>query len=114
MVLTVVCIFLPLSAIWAGVVNDSAVAQRGHDVHQAMMDSQFGRGSSATTTSDGPTVFDKDRQTSCSTCAYAKKHNEFKPSSESSPAKKRSMAEEDGMHMGREFTVHHEIALRHV
>ena len=113
MVLTVVCIFLPLSAIWAGVVNDSASTHQGHDIHQRLVNSQFGRGFSATTTTDNPTIFDKGRQMSCSTCTYAKKGNEL-DTSESGPAKKRSMAREDDTHMGREFTVHHEIALRHV
>jgi pheromone alpha factor receptor len=111
MVLTVVCIFLPLSAIWAGVANDSAIAYRGHDAHHRLINSQFGRGHSATAASESTTAFDKSRQ--LSTCIYAKKDDDFE-TPESCSAGKRSMAGDDGIHVGQEFAVRHEIALEHV
>lgn len=111
MVLTVVCIFLPLSAIWAGVSNDSAIAYRGPDAHHRLINSQFGRGSSATAMSDGPTAFEKSRQLSA--CTYANNGDNF-DMSKPSPAGKRSMDGDDGIHIGREFIVRHEIALEHV
>lgn len=112
MVLTVVCIFLPLSAIWAGVANDSAIAFRGHDAHHRLMNSQFGRGSAAAATNDSTTAFDKSRQISCSTCTYGKKGDEF-DTPELSPTGKRSFG--DGIHVGRDFAVRHDtIALEHV
>ncbi|KAF2005666.1 hypothetical protein P154DRAFT_570966 [Amniculicola lignicola CBS 123094] len=42
--LTMVCIFLPLSAIWAGVVvNDATLGSSGADSHQMLLRGQFGR-----------------------------------------------------------------------
>ncbi|KAF2628455.1 hypothetical protein BU25DRAFT_439432 [Macroventuria anomochaeta] len=73
MVLTVLCIFLPLSAIWAGVANDAAIAHRGHDAHHHLINSHFGRGASAIATTDSAIAFDKSHHMSCSTCSYAKK-----------------------------------------
>jgi pheromone alpha factor receptor len=110
MVLTVVCIFLPLSAIWAGVANDSAVAYRGHDAHHRLINSQFGRGSSTTAASDSTTAFDKSRQTS--TCTYAKSAGDLE-TPEPSPSGKKSTAGDDSIHVGREFIVRHEMALEH-
>ncbi|KZM22067.1 pheromone alpha factor receptor [Ascochyta rabiei] len=113
MVLTVVCIFLPLSAIWAGVANDSALAYRGRNGHQHLMNSQSGRGSSTLATSDSTTAFEKSRQMSCSACTHPKKREEF-DTPEPSPTGKRSAAGDNGIHVGREFTVRHEdIALEH-
>lgn len=114
MVLTVVCIFLPLSAIWAGVANDSAIAYRGHDAHHRLMNSQFGRGSAVTATSDSTTVFDKSRQMSCSSGTYGKKGDDL-GTLDPSPAGNRGMAGDDGIHIGREFTVRHEeLPMEHV
>ncbi|KAF9692846.1 hypothetical protein EKO04_009231 [Ascochyta lentis] len=113
-VTTVVCIFLPLSAIWAGVANDSALAYRGRNGHGHLMDSQSARGSSTMTTSNSTTAFEKSRQMSCSTCTYPKKRDDFS-TPEPSPAGKRGSTVNDGIHVGREFTVRHEdIALEHV
>lgn len=106
LVITSLCIFLPLSAIWAGVANDSAVAYRGHDAHHHLINSKFGQGSSATATSDSTTAFDKSRQMSCSTCSYAKKVDDFDVL-ERSPAGNRSMGDYD-IQIGHEYTVRHE------
>ncbi|KAF2451916.1 hypothetical protein P171DRAFT_346553 [Karstenula rhodostoma CBS 690.94] len=47
--ITVICIFLPLSAIWAGLVaNDSSVAGSGPDSHQRLFKNEFARSSSTT------------------------------------------------------------------
>lgn len=114
MVITVLCIFLPLSAIWAGVANDSAIAYRGPDAHHHLINSQFGRGAVATATSSSTTAFDKSRQMSCSTCSYVKKSDAF-DTPEYSSSEKRSMAGDDGIHVDREYTVRHEaIPLEHV
>lgn len=107
MVLTVICIFLPLSAIWAGVANDSAVAHRGHDAHHHLINSEFGRGSSTTTTSNSTTAFDKSRQMSCSTCTYTKKCDELDAPKSSSEGKQ-GIAEDDVILVDREYMVHRE------
>ncbi|KAJ8109374.1 hypothetical protein OPT61_g7504 [Boeremia exigua] len=106
MVLTVLCIFLPLSAIWAGVANDAAVAHRGRDGHHHLINSGFGQGSSATT-SNSTATFDKSRQMSCSTCTYTKKGDDLEVPGYNSTGKRR-MAEDDGIHIDQEYTVHHE------
>ncbi|ORY14425.1 fungal pheromone mating factor STE2 GPCR-domain-containing protein [Clohesyomyces aquaticus] len=49
--LTIVCIFLPLSAIWAGVVSkDPGVAARGPDAHHRLLAGQMGRTSTSSST----------------------------------------------------------------
>lgn len=114
MVLTVVCIFLPLSAIWAGIANDSAVAHRGHDAHHRLINSNFGRDSSTTATNSSTADFNKSRQMSCSTCSYAKKTDDLEAPGYG-PEGKQSTAESGGIHVGREYTVHREtIPLDHV
>lgn len=110
MVLTVLCIFLPLSAIWAGVANDSAIAHQGHDAHHHLINSQFGRGSSATATTDSTTAFDKSRQMSCSTCTYANKSGNF-DTPEHSAASKKSVGGDYDIHVDCEYTIHHEEIL---
>lgn len=113
LVITSLCIFLPLSAIWAGVANDSTVAYRGHDAHHHLINSNFGQGSSTTATSKSTTAFDKTHQMSCSTCSYAKKGDDFDVS-ERSPASKRSMGDYD-IQIARKYTVlHEEIPLERV
>jgi pheromone alpha factor receptor len=103
-----VCIFLPMSAIWAGVANDSMIAHRGPDAHHKLIHDQFGRGSSVTATTDSATAVDKSRQMSCSTCMYAKKGDDL-GSSKYSSTRKPSMTGDDAILVDREYTVHHEI-----
>ena len=72
-VLTMVCIFLPLSAIWAGVANDAnSIAYNGPDSHQRLIRGEFYRESASTLMSQGSTAFDKSRQMSVSTYAKSK------------------------------------------
>ena len=106
LVITILCVFLPLSAIWAGVANDSAIAYRGPDAHHHLINSQFGRNGAGTLTSS-TTAFDKSRQMSCSTCSYVKKTEDF-DLSEYSPAGKGGITEDDGIHVDHQYTVHHE------
>lgn len=77
--LTVVCIFLPLSAIWAGVVNESAVvADRGPDSHHRLIQADFYRSKMASTVRSNATNSTLGKGTvfsataSC-TCACAEK-----------------------------------------
>ena len=104
--ITSLCIFLPLSAIWAGVANDSVVAYRGHNAHHHLINSKFGQGSFTTATADSTTAFDKSRQMSCSTCSYAKTGDDFDVP-QRSPACKRSMGDYN-IQIDREYTVRHE------
>ncbi|KAH8640566.1 pheromone receptor [Alternaria alternata] len=63
-VLTMICIFLPFSAIWAGVVNDQNLATRGPDAHQRLIRSDFHDKSAPSTLSESSTVCEKSRQMS--------------------------------------------------
>ncbi|KAH6625302.1 fungal pheromone mating factor STE2 GPCR-domain-containing protein [Boeremia exigua] len=107
MVLTVVCIFLPLSAIWAGVANDSPVADRSRDAHHRLINSEFGRGSSPNTTVNSTATFEKSRQMSCSTCAYTKKGDGL-DTLRSNPAGTHSKVEDDVILVDHEYAVHRE------
>ncbi|KAJ4993325.1 pheromone receptor 2 [Stagonosporopsis vannaccii] len=107
MVLTVICIFLPLSAIWAGVANDSALAHRGHDAHHRFINSEVGRGSSASAATNSTATFDKSRQMSCSTCTYTRKCDDLEMP-RCSPGRDQGMAEDDVILVDREYTIHHE------
>ncbi|KAF1833410.1 pheromone receptor [Decorospora gaudefroyi] len=71
-VLTVVCLFLPLSAIWAGVVNDSDVAGAGKDSHHRLFRGEFYRSSVSTNLSGSSTAYAKSRLMSVSTYGKGK------------------------------------------
>jgi pheromone alpha factor receptor len=69
---TLISIFLPLSAIWAGVANDANIAYNGPDSHQRLIRGEFHRESASTLLSQSSTVCDKSRQMSVSTYAKSK------------------------------------------
>lgn len=97
-VLTVVCIFLPLSAIWAGVVNETAVATKGPDGHHRLIQDAFYRESAGSTV--GGSSMEKSRQMSVCTCATHKGVE----SAQNSPLKSsRRNGNEDNDDIGREF-----------
>jgi pheromone alpha factor receptor len=87
-----VCIFLPLSAIWAGVVNETAPTSQ-----HALIHNEFYR--SAPTSTIGSTsstiMMDKSRQFSVCTCATKC----------TTPIHKKSATEyeDDSIHIGRDF-----------
>jgi pheromone alpha factor receptor len=55
--LTVICLFLPLSAIWAGVIaNDPGIASNGADAHQHLLKGQFGRSTLEVSNFKGSTI----------------------------------------------------------
>jgi len=70
-VLTVTCIFLPLSAIWAGVVNETVVASRNQNSHHHLIQNEFYRTapSSAYGSTSRNTMVNKSRQMSVCTCS---------------------------------------------
>ncbi|USP78161.1 hypothetical protein yc1106_05435 [Curvularia clavata] len=63
-VLTVVCIFLPLSAIWAGVVSDQQVASRNSNARQRFIRNDLYVAESASAAGGSSTAFDRSRQMS--------------------------------------------------
>jgi pheromone alpha factor receptor len=67
---TVICLFLPLSSIWAGVSNDAKLATKGPDSHQRLIHGEFYQSGASSTISEGTTVCDKSRQMSM--CTYTK------------------------------------------
>ncbi|KAL1798905.1 hypothetical protein ACET3X_002942 [Alternaria dauci] len=73
-VLTMICIFLPFSAIWAGVVNDQKLARRGPDAHQRLSRSDFHEKSAPWTLSESSTVCETSRQMSSWSDMKSKDH----------------------------------------
>ncbi|KAI8943116.1 hypothetical protein NX059_001147 [Plenodomus lindquistii] len=72
-VLTIVSVFLPLSAIWAGIDHDSGVASRGPDAHHRLFASEFYNSTAQSIgTSSSSTAFDKSRQLSVFTISKGK------------------------------------------
>jgi pheromone alpha factor receptor len=100
-VLTVVCIFLPLSAIWAGVVNESSIAHRGRDAHQRLIHSNFNRDQSSKVTSDSTTAINMSSHSSACTDP---KSGDIECSRLGSSAKQGQMAD-DSIYVDREFCV---------
>ena len=92
------CIFLPLSAIWAGVVNEKAIGAHGPDAHHRLLQGEFYRAASNSTyaSNSSGTVVDRGRQMSVCTCASA---------SPSPFARKKSVVEwdDEAILVGREF-----------
>lgn len=67
---TIICIFMPLSAIWAGLVaNDASIGARGADSHQRLLKDQF-YPSPRTTSTGSPG--EKTSILACSTCTSGK------------------------------------------
>ncbi|KAJ4376215.1 pheromone alpha factor receptor [Neocucurbitaria cava] len=110
-VLTIVCIFLPFSAIWAGVVNDSSTAGSGPDSHQRLIHGEFYRSALSTTTSGDTSAHDKSRGMSVSTYTKGKEIESAAPTP--SPRKK-SHVNDDGIQVGHEFGISHHDAANHV
>ena len=63
-VLTVVCIFLPLSAIWAGVVSDQQLASRNSNARQRFIRNGLYVEESGSAAGGSSTAFDRSRQMS--------------------------------------------------
>jgi pheromone alpha factor receptor len=104
-VLTMVCIFLPLSAIWAGVANESHIAYNGPDSHQRLIRGEFYRESASTIMSQDSTACDKSRQMSVST--YTKsKDIESAAGTPTSPAYDKSIT-------GNGISVDHDFGFSH-
>jgi pheromone alpha factor receptor len=99
-VLTVTCIFLPLSAIWAGVVNETAPATKGPDGHHRLIQSEFYRSAPTSTvgSSGSNTAMDKSRQMSVCTCTHGGE------SAATSPRKNAMAQDEEDLDIAREYS----------
>ncbi|KAF2733925.1 hypothetical protein EJ04DRAFT_604003 [Polyplosphaeria fusca] len=102
--LTVVCIFLPLSAIWAGVsTSDSNVAVSGANSHQRLLRDQFGR---------SPTQSPRSTQMSGnekpSTLASEGTYSQRDPDSPYAPYHKEKFPGEHSIVVDREWSVENE------
>ncbi|OAL48990.1 hypothetical protein IQ07DRAFT_569186 [Pyrenochaeta sp. DS3sAY3a] len=106
-VLTIVCIFLPLSAIWAGVANDSSVARSGPNSHFSLIQGEFSRSSGSNSASRNNGYDDKSRGLSVSTYSNVKERE--LDGSVSSPRAK-SSPEDKGIHVDRKFGYTHREA----
>lgn len=103
-VLTVVCIFLPLSAIWAGVDKESSIAGRGTDSHQRLFSSEF---YNSTTRSIGAsstsTAYDKSRQLSVYTIPKSKDKEDIESMAMSPSSHKRIDVEDGSIRVDHEY-----------
>ncbi|KAL6703918.1 pheromone alpha factor receptor [Coniothyrium glycines] len=70
--LTVVCIFLPLSAIWAGVSTNTDALPTGPNSHHRLLNGEFHRSASSTVGSSTSDTADKGGQMSVCVCAMGK------------------------------------------
>lgn len=91
-VLTVVCIFLPFSAIWAGVVNDQNLATRGFDTHRRLVLNKFHDKSMPSTFSESTTVCGKSGQMSSWSDMKSKDH-ESSVATPTTPVRNQSIGE---------------------
>ncbi|KAF1945965.1 hypothetical protein EJ02DRAFT_419050 [Clathrospora elynae] len=96
---TAVAIFLPLSAIWAGVVSDSNIASRGPDSHQRLIKDASYRSSASTTLSGSTIACDKSRQMSACTYTQAK---DFE-SAASTPSSYKKSTNHEGIRVDHDF-----------
>jgi pheromone alpha factor receptor len=96
---TVVCIFLPLSAIWAGIVaNDRQIASSGASGHRRLLHAYFGRPDASSNGSN--TALNSTTVNSC--------HKEpVSPASTSAPSKPRH-SDDDAIHVDHEWSVENE------
>ncbi|KAF1962303.1 hypothetical protein CC80DRAFT_158812 [Byssothecium circinans] len=96
---TIICIFLPLSAIWAGLVaNEAGVASRSADGHQRLLKDQFYR--APTSSTNNSTAGEKKNSLTCSTYASSGKE----PLSPIS-ARHAKTPSDNAIHVGRDWSV---------
>jgi pheromone alpha factor receptor len=105
-VLTIVCIFLPLSAIWAGVINETIPASSGPDSHHKLIQGEFYRVSQKSgACSDRSTnnTSEKSRQLSVCTCASKGNTTDSAATTPSLRRSGRGVYGEDSILIDREF-----------
>lgn len=98
-VLTVVCIFLPLSAIWAGVLNDTGIARKGSNSHQHLIHNEF-YGSATSSNGTSTTAYDKRRQMSI--CTFTK-GKDIESAITTPRSRMDDIKEADAIHVDSEF-----------
>ncbi|KAF2710007.1 hypothetical protein K504DRAFT_378322 [Pleomassaria siparia CBS 279.74] len=97
---TIVCISLPLSAIWAGIAtNDSHVAASGADAHQRLLRAQFGRTQSTSGTDHSTESGEMTR----SSTLYTKDLND--PDSPTTTFKEKGSVESQGIQVQSDWRV---------
>lgn len=104
--MTVVCIFSPLSAIWAGVANESSVAARGPNSRHRLVHGDY-NGSTSNNTSTSSTVYDKSRQMSVCTSS---KERDFGNTINPLVSGEKTMGEDNSVHVDYAITLRNELA----
>ncbi|KAF1918501.1 fungal pheromone mating factor STE2 GPCR-domain-containing protein [Ampelomyces quisqualis] len=102
---TIVCIFLPLSAIWAGVANETVTATAGPNSQRRLIQGEFYRtapNSTCASTSSN-TMMDRSRQLSVCTCATHAKGVESVATTPSPRKKSVVDYDDDDTPIGRDF-----------
>ncbi|KAF2643879.1 hypothetical protein P280DRAFT_496398 [Massarina eburnea CBS 473.64] len=93
---TIICIFLPLSAIWAGLVaNDASVAVRGPDGHQRLLQGEFYHASTNASKNS-------EKNTILSSSTYSSSGKES--TSPNSPRHAKNLSD-DGIYVGKNWSV---------
>ena len=102
MALTIVCIFLPLSAIWAGVVADDVdLGSRGADAHRRLLQGQFGR-----TPPVSPATSQRGKGSTVGNDTICSKNEPDSPITPSPYKEKHSASiHGGGIHIGREWSI---------
>jgi len=103
-VLTVVCIFLPLSAIWAGINKESSIASSGPDSHHRLFSDEFYNSTVRSIgASSSSTAYDKSRQMSVYTIAKSKDKDDIENAGVSSNSNKQSDTEDSNIRIDHEY-----------
>ena len=110
--LTVVCIFLPLSAIWAGVIaSDTSIGASGADAHQRLLRGQFGRSTVASGTSSNN---GGDKNSTVASTLYTNSGKDPEsPTTPMAPYKAKSSVDNGAIHVDREWSVEKGEASNH-
>lgn len=104
-VLTVVCLFLPLSAIWAGIDKEASIASRGADSHHKLFNGEFSHSTvrSTGTNSSSHTAYDGSRKMSAYAMAKSKDKNDIENMSAHSSPHRRSEIKDGNIRIDREY-----------
>jgi pheromone alpha factor receptor len=102
---TIICIFLPLSAIWAGLISsDASVGSRGPDCHQRLFKNQFYKSSDQGSTA-GSNGSRTGKKGSIDTSTFTGSGKD--PESPTSPFSPSRMdhSRSDAIYIGREYII---------
>jgi pheromone alpha factor receptor len=112
---TIICIFLPLSAIWAGLVSGDPAAS-GMNGHRSLIRDQFYNPakSETSTGSDGKPFHDKGSVSTYDSCAKSPRESDSTTNHEDFALNRADIDRSDAIYVGRNFTVENDRASEQV